>query len=1323
MAATYCTYTPQKGKHLFSNLKQNFGYSLAKEVFNRVTNGDFINDFKESLVVDNEGIPTYDSIMNLNIVVDYIGDANIMTSLSKKFPAVEDTRENYEKLVDDAYIFNTTSKYKDKYVAVVNYTDSGKLKVVIKKNNAANMAEYKDQAGTLYLNRRIANIFAPIGITIGNLTEAETHAGRVGVTDFSKARGIATGCASLVKVANNMEGSAAISEEFSHLLIGVFKDDPLVQRSLTVLEENENLVKEILGNEYEDVETFSEGDKKLIAEEALGKILREQLLELSKDKSSKVIFKRALNKIISKFKPFDAEKIYRAIDEIDTLMNTFATEVLNGTRQLTKENVQNSYRLVQFNALSDKIDRSIDILKEIKRNELKLANILNSDTQKEKATEFADRMDYYLDNDDLDNTLGILEYSSNALAELRNLSMTFSGIDNMTPKQKFSFLRSVKMYMSMYGNFVDALSEYATEEDENPDNIFNKEFEDNNGEKFTIAQILKDLRNEIGILGGKYSKHAMNSFAAFIKPFFGDDFVIPYGKRAGEVITVDSLLKEASSDISMLDLWLDSMADSSDTLLQAFDNVVKEAYHSARLKTIEDINHKILVLRNKFEKAGITSFEWVFEKDSDGHKSGNYISEINHAEFAKDLKNLYKRLDEKYGKHPKGKDLKQKILEKTLWLKENSITVNGQPQPNPALYQNKDYEALTDTQKELLEEFLKLKQECDARYPNTKVETLKAIQIRKPGSQRLIESFTSPDAIFTNIKEAVNSALFETEDDDRIFGERAKKGLTDFNGEEFLTLPVLFTNRLNNPDEISTDIIGSLMMYSYASHNFEEIEDVVDALEVGKTLVKETRKVRQTRGNSPLIEKIKGKRETIENKIYKDNSNIEKKLQDFMEGHVYGRYLKDQGTFDILGKKANVNKWTSLLLKGSSLAQLGLNLLANFANVLTGVSMQNIEAVAGQFFNAKELLQADGIYAKNIIPVMSEFGKRNKKNKMSLFFDLIELKQDFKSKLGRVQKKNWLQRIFGSHIAFIGQDAGDHWLYGRTAIAMALREQVMYDGKQMSLWEALQVQDVSEDGSIKELNYKDIKDLEGNPFDVIDFTKRIAEVNQRCFGIYNDADSNAANRVAMGRLLQQYRKWMKVQYNTRFMKGQTNLVTGTWEEGYWRTTARFLKELARGSFQLNVQLKNMHPEEKRNLLRALTELVQFGAVYALANLFEWPDDKKRPWAIKMAEYSARRLQHELGGLMPSPIMLQELLKTVKSPVPAATVVQNALNLGMSITDPRDWTDEIKQGPYKGLSTLEKNFIKAPIPGVAQFKQIDKFIGELDTSITYYTRPY
>ena len=85
-------------------------------------------------------------------------------------------------------------------------------------------------------------------------------------------------------------------------------------------------------------------------------------------------------------------------------------------------------------------------------------------------------------------------------------------------------------------------------------------------------------------------------------------------------------------------------------------------------------------------------------------------------------------------------------------------------------------------------------------------------------------------------------------------------------------------------------------------------------------------------------------------------------------------------------------------------------------------------------------------------------------------------------------------------------------------------------------------------------------------------------------------------------------------------------------------------------------------------------------------------------------------------------MPQELLKTVKSPIPATTVVQNVFNLANSAIDPTDWTDEISSGPYKGMSTLEKNFIKAPIPGVAQYRQIDKFIGDLDNSINYYARP-
>ena len=85
-------------------------------------------------------------------------------------------------------------------------------------------------------------------------------------------------------------------------------------------------------------------------------------------------------------------------------------------------------------------------------------------------------------------------------------------------------------------------------------------------------------------------------------------------------------------------------------------------------------------------------------------------------------------------------------------------------------------------------------------------------------------------------------------------------------------------------------------------------------------------------------------------------------------------------------------------------------------------------------------------------------------------------------------------------------------------------------------------------------------------------------------------------------------------------------------------------------------------------------------------------------------------------------MMQELLKTLTNPIPSGGALKDLINLTISALDPTDWTDEMKSGPYKGLSTLEKNFIKAPLPGVAQYKQINRFTTDIDTSIQYYMRP-
>lgn len=1322
MAKNYCTYVPSKGKSLFRELKKQFGYQTARGIFLRAINPEFIRDFKGTLSLDAEGVPTFESLMNNSFMKEFIGSRRIAEGLNKAYSPTEDTRENYGNLLESAYQFNTTNPQRDDFVATVEYVGDGRINVLVQPKTPEAVERFKEQYSTQKLNDRLASIFQPLGVTVGSLSQAEVNAGRVGLTDFSVARDIANGFVSMIKVANNMEGAAHLTEEFAHLIVGTFRNEPLVQRAINALLDHDGSIQEILGDDYEDTVNFYNGDMELVAEEAVGHILQKNLSNDAENAKTPVpsLFKRMIDWIVKKFQGYKVDDVQAAIDNVDTLMSSLAEDILNGTRQITQKDIKASQREAQFNALSDRIDRNIEILRNAAKTETKRYKITKASRKKGAAEALVNTILQYT-AEDADTVEGLFHYAKHALGELRNLEAQFQMADSMTPKQKFGFLRSVRMYTQSYGSFIKALNDAIIEDESEDDNMFLQEFE-LNGELVNIQEVLKELNNLSNQLAGRYTRMAMPAFAEFLKPFMGEEIVVPFGKYAGTKMSVESLLSEAQSDISLMDRWLDSMADSADMLLQLFDAAVKKAKDTARLQTLDDIR-EIQRFREKAEGMGITDFDWMFERDDEGHKSGNYISEVNFAQFEKDLREFEAGLEEKYGRNPTGEEAVLKMVERNDWLKTHAISMFGTPQPNPAMYRNSAYDRLTENQKTILSEFLALKDRFDAKLPKTRVARNKAIQMRKAGNQRLWESMTSPTTIFQNIKESITSSILEKEDDDQIFGNaRAEKGLTDFAGNEFVTLPVLFTNRLQNPDELTDDVVGSLMSYAYMANQYEQMDNIIDPLEVGRALVTEERKVRKTRGGNPLIEKFSALDVDVANKIFTSRSNIEDKLNDFFESQVYGKYLKDEGTFDVLGKKVSVNKLASVILKGSSLAQLGFNWLANLANVATGLGMQNIEAAAGQFFGPKELAKADAAYAKALGPMMAELGSRTKTNKLSLFFELFDVKQNFGSKI-KNQKKNWLQRLFGAEIAFLGQDAGDHWLYGRTAIAMAMRQKVLLDGKEMSLWDALQVEGVNGSSTIKQLNYKNITDLEGNPFDVAKFSRKVAHINQTCFGIYNDDDANAANRVAMGRLLQQYRKWMKIQYNRRFQAAQGNLATDSWEEGYYRTVGRMLNQWIRGGVQLSEQWDNMTTEERANIKRAITEMVQFFAVWALANWIEWPDDKKRPWALKLAEYSSKRLAHELGGLAPSTIMPQELLKTVKSPIPATTVVQNSFNLINSAVDPTDWVDEIQSGPYKGMSTLEKNILKAPIPGVAQYRQIDKFIGDLDNSIGYYARPY
>jgi len=184
--------------------------------------------------IDAEGFPGIHDIMHDKEAMEIIGEEQVVNGIANSFPKLADTRENYSRLIQETWRYNSNPDNK-KYIAIVETSEEdGRLVVSVERRTRENEAIANDQYSTLVLNERLANALAPIGITIDDITEAEREAGRIGVTDFQHAKNLAEDCVSMIRLANNHEGFKAFGEEFSHLVIGTYHDEPYIQRRLNL---------------------------------------------------------------------------------------------------------------------------------------------------------------------------------------------------------------------------------------------------------------------------------------------------------------------------------------------------------------------------------------------------------------------------------------------------------------------------------------------------------------------------------------------------------------------------------------------------------------------------------------------------------------------------------------------------------------------------------------------------------------------------------------------------------------------------------------------------------------------------------------------------------------------------------------------------------------------------------------------------------------------------------------------------------------------------------------------------------------------------------
>lgn len=1307
-------------KDLLSYLPDN--RSEVVRIYEITKGQDFIQKFNPRLTMDNNGEPTLRSLLKHTNLDTIIKEPQVLERLNREIGYYKKgmnraalwikNQENYKKLTDKARRFNQTSEFRDDYVAkIIDIYDNESSRVFmgvkVERRNQLNSLEADKMEYNETLNERLRDILTQLGVSVGALTELERRQGINGVTDFDQARSAAEGMVELIRLAEGERGERALPEEFAHFALEALGSDNQLANRLMTLITNNGLAKEIIGDEYDAYASQYDNDEVKLAKEAAGKLLARHLLDAQPipAKPYKNLLERLITSIKNFFKGLTAGTFEKAMIEADKSVGRLAKDILEGS--LTSEmDVKNIGETTEFYSLNDRIARDKQLLENIIKNEVKRMKVYEARNPKSKFSAnqqlFINRLDAELQaNNELE---GINVFMENALDTLQSVSKRLASIattEGVSLNEKARVLRDVRNYLYSYKHLADDIRAALVDEEKFEDNRY--------GERTRVSvdnftSLLQDLFIE-------YNNVSMPLFVDFIKPFVGDGIVVPFGKFKGKKITAQDLLTIADDDISFFDRWLDSMADSSSHLLKIFDQALKQSKEEARLRTIDDM--KILEQAHmRLEQAGVKNTEWMFERDRNGNLTDNYISEINWSLFEEKRQEMLKSLKEKYGENPVGQDAVDFTRERRNWYNANMETVGERRMPKKSIYESQQFKNLNAAQREYYNTVMDLKAKLDSYLPEGYTRLTNTIKIRKDLLERIKASGSikgGATQLWENIKDQ-----FIRRSDDTDFGTKAT--IKDFEDREVQTLPIYYTKRKEgeSANDISTDVTSTMIAYAAMANDFDEMGRVLDVLELGRDIVKDNLEITKTRGGKPLVEKFEALGRTIESKVTKrrDKRYIIERLDDFFEMQVYSRYMADEGTFG----KTNIDKGkvANFVNRMTSLNTLALNVLSGISNVATGKVMMRIESMSKEFFTEKNTIKADRIYGQSFPALLGNLGKRVKTDKLSLFSELFNVMQEYEGDVreANFDRKTWFSRMAGSSALFVMNNAGEHWMQHRTALALADAYKMKSpDGKTVSLWDALEVvyTDPNNKNHGAKLKVKQGYTKEdGSEFtnkDIIKFSRKAAAINQRMHGIYNKLDRSAVQRLAVGRMGMMFRKWIKPSLNRRYKSMSYNYDLGAWTEGYYNTFGRFLlqaaKELKEGQFALTANWKNLTNTEKANIKRAVTELGHMLAIALVLGLIDWSDDKDRPWLVKMAEYQARRLFTEIGSMAPTHLLVGEGLKIIKSPAAGVNTIENTLDL-IKLMNPYNYEtfageDALLQtGRFKGQSRATKLFFESPL---------------------------
>ena len=663
---------------------------------------------------------------------------------------------------------------------------------------------------------------------------------------------------------------------------------------------------------------------------------------------------------------------------------------------------------------------------------------------------------------------------------------------------------------------------------------------------------------------------------------------------------------------------------------------------------------------------------------------------------------------------PKDKTLYTERVPNSYWseVDKNSPFINPKfdlnsseiRQPKRSLYDNtKNYNKVKGNLKKLYDEILNVMTESNSKLPFiTNSRNYRLPQIEGNAMTQIL----SQDNVLKGLGYAFKDT-FTIKDDDLQYN--VDKAL-DPDGSRIRLVPTRFMKKLENPEALTNDIVGSVIAYYGMAENYNQMSSIAPEME--------------------LITEFLSRQEFKDSKkgiVAGINSNTYAKAKQILEQFVYGMEENDMTIDKTIGSKRikfSVSKAINNLARFTRLNGMGNNLSVILTGLFTNKIQSRLDAISGIYYDNEALNSASREIQSNYLTALANLGNANNRSKALCFLEWSGSVRSLEETFSKLNQSRWL-RALNMHYWWGGYEAADFTTKGKMAIAIAKmykldpetnkfvhknKFMLRYKDKEkaklewnrltVTLYDAFTVKD-----NRIAIDDKYIDNVDEQMLNRVRNT--IKQVGTRIDTQFTDLDKSFINSNAFCKLLFIYRNFLLINMETKFAtKRNYDYSTGMWQEAQYRGAFNYLWRHLIDKKKIDT-LKEMYRnyDELDDFERRLAKRVLYELAFSLVGLFvissfaryEADEDEDDWFKNFMALISVRTAVESRSNLLPV-----ETVSMFNSPTAAWGIIEHFGRALRTMFD--DPGEEIKRGPYKGNTRFERSLIKiTPFRSIYELK--------------------